>query len=80
MLEGALHGGVERVEALQRERLGGEARGRRVAVVGEHAVREREAARLVEPARGALVEDAQPELDVAEQPPLVGERRSRRRA
>jgi hypothetical protein len=39
----------------------------------EHAVRQREAARVVEPRRGALLEHPQPDLDVAEQPPLVGE-------
>ena len=46
VLEGALHGGVDGVEALQRERLGGG--GAPIAVVGEHAVREGEAPRLVQ--------------------------------
>ena len=68
---------VERVEAVQRERLGATRSGvrRRVgAVVGQDAVREREAAGVVEAgAPRALLEHPQPDLDVAEQPALVGE-------
>src|SRR5690242_4379588 len=70
VLEGALHGGVDRVEALEGQRLG--RRGAPIAVVGEHAVRESEAARLVE-RRGALVEHAQTELDVPEETALGGQ-------
>src|SRR5262249_20418885 len=75
--ERALDPGVERVEAMQRERPGRpEAalpRGVR-PLVGEDAVGEGEAAGVVE-ARGrrALVEHPQPDLDVPEQPPLVRE-------
>src|SRR5215210_7123315 len=75
VLERALHARVERVEAVQRERLGraeAPAWGGVGAVVAEHAVREREPAALVE-AGGALVEHALSQHEVAEQPPFVAE-------
>ena len=65
------------LSAVQRERLGrAEAPPRRRvgAVMGEDAVREREAARASSPdVARALVEHPQPELDVPEQPALVGQ-------
>src|SRR3954470_5102453 len=75
MLQRALDRGVERVEPVERTRLGrAEApagRGLR-AVVGEDAVRELEPA-IVGQVAGALVEDPLPERDVAEQPAVLGE-------
>ena len=73
VLERALHARVERVEALQRQRLNAlEAPARRGvgAVVAEDAVLERERAALVEDPRRALAQQTQADLDVAEQPAL----------
>ena len=66
--------GVERVQPVQRERLGrGEALpGCRLgAVVHDHAVLQREPALAVESGREMLRQHAQAQLDVAEQPALV---------
>src|SRR5690242_15310563 len=77
MLDRPLDPGVERVQPVERERLGrAEAplRRRFGAVVGQDAVRQREPAGVVEAgALRARLEHSQPDLDVPEQPPLVGQ-------
>src|SRR3954468_12648524 len=75
VLESALDRYVERVEAVERQRLrGAEAAARRGvgAVVAEHAVGEREPPRLVHAGR-PLVEDALAEHEVAEEAALFAE-------
>ena len=77
MLDRGLDPGVEGVEPIQRERLGQcepPARERVGSVMCEHAVTEREPARVVETGLlGGRLDHPQPELDVAEQPALVAE-------
>src|SRR5215207_11054236 len=73
VLERALDGCTEGVEAIERERLrrGELPRGRRVcAVVGEEAVQEREQLVLVD-AAGVALDDPRAELEVTEQPALL---------
>src|SRR3954452_4408706 len=75
VLEGALDARVERVEAVERERLGGAeaaARGGVGAVVAQDAVRQREPPSLVHAGR-PLVEHALAEHEVAEQAALLAQ-------
>src|SRR4051794_21583041 len=75
VLEGALDARVERVEAVERERLGraeAAARGGVRAVVAQDAVCERESSCLVH-AGCPLVEDALAQHEVAEQAALLAE-------
>ena len=76
MLERALDAGVERVQPVQRERLGraeAAARRRAGAVVAEHAVQQREPALARRAIVAALGQDPLADHQVAEQAPLLGQ-------
>ena len=75
MLQGALDARVQRVQPVQRQRLGraeAAARSGIRAVVGEHAVGKRQAAIAGQPVRVG-VDELLVEHDMAEQAALIGE-------